>query len=193
MPLTWPHLESLLGASAASLYGGEAISQLEHALQSAECAELAGASAALITAALLHDVGHLVAGQGDHDLAMGVDDRHEQIGVAALKDLFADDVLAPIALHVSAKRYLCATEPGYAAALSDASALSLALQGGPMDAGEVRRFAANPHAVAAVALRRWDDEAKIVGKLTPPLAHYLALARQVVRPDSSRTARSVSA
>ncbi|AOY02103.1 phosphonate degradation HD-domain oxygenase [Jeongeupia sp. USM3] len=181
MTLDWMALEELLAGAGASRYGGEAISQLEHALQSAECAERDGASASLITAALLHDVGHLVAGQDDDDLAKGIDDRHEQTGIAALRKLFGEDVLAPIALHVSAKRYLCAAEPGYLAGLSDASRLSLALQGGVMGAAEAGRFARNPHAVAAVALRRWDDEAKVVGKTTPGLAHYLAIARRAAR------------
>ncbi|WP_035056785.1 phosphonate degradation HD-domain oxygenase [Andreprevotia chitinilytica] len=181
MSLSWQQLETLLADSAASLYGGEAVSQLEHALQSAECAERDGANPALITAALLHDVGHLVAGQGDTDLANGIDDRHEQIGVASLKELFGDAVLAPIALHVSAKRYLCVIEPGYHAALSESSRQSLALQGGLMSADETRRFAANPHAYAAVALRRWDDEAKVIGKVTPPLSHYLQIAAAVAR------------
>ncbi|WP_432719979.1 HD domain-containing protein [Jeongeupia wiesaeckerbachi] len=178
MILDWSGLESLLRDAGHSLYGGEAISQLEHALQSAECAERDGAPAALITAALLHDVGHLVAGQGDDDLADGIDDRHEQTGVAALRELFGDDVLAPIALHVTAKRYLCGVEPGYLADLSEASRLSLALQGGVMAEPEAERFGRNPHAVAAIALRRWDDEAKVVGKTTPGLDHYLTIARR---------------
>ena len=38
---------------------GEGVSQLEHALQCAACAERDGASAALIAATLLHDIGHL--------------------------------------------------------------------------------------------------------------------------------------
>ncbi|MBM3115403.1 phosphonate degradation HD-domain oxygenase [Jeongeupia naejangsanensis] len=181
MILDWAGLESLLCNAGHSLYGGEAISQLEHALQSAECAERDGASAALTTAALLHDLGHLVSGQADDDLANGIDDRHEQIGIAALRGLFGDDVLAPIALHVAAKRYLCAVEPTYLAELSPASCLSLALQGGVMTTAEAERFDRNPHAAAAIALRRWDDEAKVVGKTTPTLGHYLAIARGAAR------------
>ncbi|BCL74904.1 phosphohydrolase [Jeongeupia sp. HS-3] len=181
MVLDWSGLEKLLQYGAVSLYGGEAVNQLEHALQSAECAERDGASNALITAALLHDVGHLLAGQGDDDVANGIDDQHEQLGVAALKTLFADDVLAPIALHVSAKRYLCAVDPGYFEALSAASRASLVLQGDVMNEVEVERFSRNPHAAAAVALRRWDDEAKVVGKPTPTLTHYLGIAQRVQR------------
>jgi len=178
MILNWQELEHCL-AGADARYGGEAITQLAHALQSAECAERDGANDALIVAALLHDLGHLLAKQGDHDVVQGIDDRHEALAVTALKPLFGEDVLAPIALHVAAKRYLCAVEPGYHAALSPASQASLQLQGGAMADTEVARFAASRHAEAALRLRRWDDEAKVVGKMTPSLSHYLAIAYRV--------------
>ena len=71
-----------------------------------------------------------------------------------------------------AKRYLCAMEPAYLAALSPASALSLGLQGGPCTPDEVAAFERNPFADEAVRLRRWDDVGKIEGLDTPPLAHY---------------------
>ena len=38
-----------------------------------------------------------------------------------------------------------------------------------------------PHAPDAVRLRRWDDLAKVAGKLTPGLAHYLSFAASVAR------------
>ena len=84
-----------------------------------------------------------------------------------------------VILHVAAKRYLCAVQPGYADSLSTASQLSLALQGGPMTDSEARRFAQRSHADQALALRRYDDLAKVVDLPTPPLAHYLAIAAQV--------------
>lgn len=177
-------LAILLAGAGREQYGGEAVTQLEHALQSALSAERDGAPAALVTAALLHDVGHLVAGQGDADLAAGLDDHHEAVAVHALGGLFGDEVLRPIALHVAAKRYLCAVEPDYRTGLSAASALSLALQGGPMSVAEAARFARHPHAPAALALRRHDDRAKVVGLPTPPLAHYLAIAATVQKAQS---------
>lgn len=191
MPRRWsflvnyPHLShldalaSLLAGMGEQLYGGEAISQLAHALQSGLAAEQDNASPALITAAFLHDIGHVLAEQGHDDLANGVNDHHEAIAVQALSALFDDDVLQPIALHVAAKRYLCAVQPGYADSLSTASQLSLALQGGPMTDSEARRFALRSHADQALALRRYDDLAKVVDLPTPPLAHYLAIAAQV--------------
>ena len=165
-------------------YGGEAVSQREHALQAAHFARQAGASPALVTAALLHDVGHLL-----HDLPAdaperGVDDRHETLAGRWLARAFGPDVVEPVRLHVDAKRYLCTTEPEYLGQLSEPSLVSLRLQGGPMTADEAERFAALPHAAAAVALRRWDDAAKVPDLDVPGLEHYIdciaaALAQRV--------------
>ena len=120
------------------------MSQAEHALQAAELAEREGAPDALVVAALLHDVGHLLDGQ-DEDLAdRGVDGRHEEAGCAWLAAHFGPEVIEPIRLHVAAKRYLCAVDPAYLDGLSPASRLSLSLQGGPMDAEERARFESNP-------------------------------------------------
>ena len=44
---------------------GEGVSQLDHALQTAHHARLDDASPALITATLLHDVGHLLQRLGE--------------------------------------------------------------------------------------------------------------------------------
>lgn len=153
-------------------YYGESVSQTEHALQAAHAAEEEKASAALIVAALLHDIGHLLHG-GPEDLAdHGVDDRHEVVGRAWLARHFGPEVTEPVRLHVPAKRYLCRVDPAYQAKLSPASVVSLQLQGGAMSAEEAREFEANPFAADAVRLRRWDDLAKIVGLEVPGLEHY---------------------
>lgn len=158
----------------------EEVSQLEHALQVAALARRDGAADALVAAALLHDVGHLLelAGRRGPD---DVDRRHEVTGVAHLAGLFGPEVTDPIAQHVEAKRYLCATDEGYAERLSPGSVASLARQGGPFDAVAAAAFAARPGAGAAVALRRWDDAGKVVGLDVGVLADHrpllLALAR----------------
>jgi len=153
-------------------YFGEAVSQKEHALQSAYAAEQEGASDALIVAALLHDVGHLLHG-GPEDMAdHGIDDRHEVVGRAWLARHFGPEVSEPVRLHVDAKRYLCAVDKSYEAKLSPASVLSLKLQGGPMSPEEVAEFEKNPFAQDAVRLRHWDDIAKIVGLEVPELEHH---------------------
>ena len=139
---------------------GERVTQLDHALQSATLAGLDGASDPLVAAALLHDYGHLIEDRGHMAEREGLDGEHEALGALALSAWFGEAVTRPIALHVAAKRYLCATEPGYLAALSLASKLSLDLQGGPMTATEAEAYAALPFAADAVRLRRCDDGGK---------------------------------
>lgn len=147
-------IETLYATRGKEAYG-EDVSQLEHALQCAALAEAAGAAPSLIVAALLHDVGHLLA---EPDAAR--DDRHEILGAQSLKGLFDERVRAPIGLHVSAKRWLCLREKGYLESLSVASRSSLILQGGAFSPAEADRFEQHPSWRDAVALRRWDDLAK---------------------------------
>jgi phosphonate degradation associated HDIG domain protein len=153
-------------------YLGESVSQTEHALQAAWAAQKAGAAAALIAAALLHDVGHLLHDLPEDCAQAGIDDAHEERGARWLATYFGPAVVEPIRLHVGAKRFLCATEAGYFDQLSEASRVSLRLQGGPLTPAEVAAFRQNPHAGAAVALRRWDEEAKVPGLNTPALEHF---------------------
>lgn len=164
-----------------SLAYGEAVDQLAHALQAARLAEQGGEGPALITAALLHDIGHLLHEDAAAALAVGDDDAHEALGVHYLAKWFGREVLAPIALHVEAKRYLAATEPGYLAQLSPVSLRTLAIQRGPMQPAEVAAFRSNPHAAAAIRLRRLDEAAKVAGMPTPDLRHYLAIAASCLR------------
>jgi len=171
----------LFATKGHAAYVGEPVSQLEHALQTAYHAEKSGAGDALVAAALLHDIGHLLHKLPEDAADHGIDTRHEQIGQAWLARHCAADVTEPVRLHVAAKRYLCATDPAYLAQLSPASVQSLGLQGGPFTADEVRRFEENPHYQAAVALRRWDDLAKVPGLEVPPLAHYRPLLTRVLQ------------
>jgi phosphonate degradation associated HDIG domain protein len=162
-------------------YGGERVTQLAHALQCAAAAEAAGAPAPLIVAALLHDVGHLVHELGPRPAERGIDDRHEERGAEWLARRFGPDVTEPVRLHVGAKRYLCAVEPGYFQGLSPASVRSLALQGGPFDAEGAAAFIGGPHAEEAARLRRWDEAAKVAGLATPELAHFADALRACLR------------
>jgi [1-hydroxy-2-(trimethylamino)ethyl]phosphonate dioxygenase len=158
---------------------GEDVTQLEHALQCAHLAAAEGASDSLIAAALLHDYGHFFEGRGHAAEIDGVDAHHEAHGAALLRRWFGPQVTTPIALHVAAKRYLCAVEPGYEAALSEASRLSLKLQGGRFTPEQAQTFASAPFAGDAARLRRWDDAGKVVGALIPPLHAYADLLARV--------------
>ncbi|MGP1256621.1 MAG: phosphonate degradation HD-domain oxygenase [Kiloniellales bacterium] len=162
---------------------GEDVSQRQHALQSALQAERAGATSALITAALFHDVGHLLHRDAAAAFEAGVDDRHETLGAKALAKLFGPGVAEPVALHVTAKRYLCHIDPDYWDGLSAASKATLELQGGPMTEVEAAAFLARPFAEDAVRLRRWDDAAKLADQPTPDLAYYRRIAESCLRKD----------
>jgi phosphonate degradation associated HDIG domain protein len=165
-------LLTLLHQAGVRQYGQERVSQLAHALQCAALAEQAEASPALIIACLLHDIGHLVDG-GDAELArQGIDAHHEARGAHVLKRYFGPAVTDPVRLHVDAKRYLCAVDDGYYATLSPASVRSLAVQGGVLTPEQAAAFLRQPYAEDAVALRRWDEQAKDPQARPPDLEHF---------------------
>ncbi len=181
MGLSLGDIEKLFRDHAHIQYGGENVSQLEHALQAAQLAEGENAGGDLVTAALLHDLGHLLNLQGDTPTARGIDDQHQYYVIPFLRPLFAPALIEAIRLHVDAKRALCALEPEYYEALSEDSRRSLTLQGGIFSRAQVDAFMAKPFAADAVRVRRWDDRAKVPGLPTPPLSHYLAIAAGCAR------------
>ncbi len=174
-------LSTLLMQKGEGMYGLAHVRQIQHALQAAWLAERDGQPASLITAALLHDVGHMVHDLGENPAADGIDDRHEDVGARYLTTMFGPEVTEPIRLHVAAKRYLCGAEADYFAKLSPDSVRSLELQGGPMTADELVAFRALAHADAAVRLRRYDEGAKVRDLQTPPLAHFLPYVATCLR------------
>lgn len=157
----------LFAARGSTAYFGEAVTQSEHALQTAQLARSDGAPPALVVAALLHDVGHLLHTAGEDVAERGIDTRHERIGARWLLPRFGAHVSEPVRLHVAAKRYLCGVDAGYRGRLSPASVQSLELQGGVMRLGEARQFERQDHWCEAVRLRLWDEEAKVPGLQTP--------------------------
>ena len=152
-------------------YRGQVMSQLDHALQTADLARASGARPEMIAAALLHDVGYLVTGVGDGS-DRGGSGGHEEAALPMLSRLFGPAVLEPIRLHVAAKRYLCATVGGYWKTLSDASRRSLVLQGGPYAFTDAAAFISQPYAPEAVILRRWDDCSKDATRAAPSIDHF---------------------
>ena len=160
-------LGELFAGPGARDYLGEPVSIGEHMRQAGALAQAAGAPAALVAAALLHDVGHL--------LPAGPQDRHGEAGAGWLSQWFGPEVTESVRLHVAAKRYLCAVDPGYFGLLSDESVRTLSLQGGPMTAAEAAQFSAVRYCGDAVAVRRWDDQAKDPATAPPPFAHFAPL------------------
>ena len=178
MALTLQDIEQLFEARGGEQYSGEPVTQLQHALQAAALGEVEGASDALVTAALLHDLGHLLHDLGETPSMRGVDDVHQYRALPFLRGLFDDAVLNAIKLHVDAKRYLCATHAGYHDDLSADSKRSLLLQGGIFSAGEAAQFITQAGAQDAVRVRLWDDLAKDADMITPPLSHFMKRARR---------------
>jgi phosphonate degradation associated HDIG domain protein len=182
--LSLPVIELLFARHGANQYSGEPVTQLEHALQTAHLAEQSDADDALVTACLLHDLGHLLNEQGDTPSLRGIDDTHQYYALPFLRGLLPGAVLEPIKLHVDAKRYLCCVNTGYFGRLSDDSKRSLALQGGVFTEVQAATFLSQSGAREAVLLRQWDDLAKQDGLATPSLAHFLARAARCVRVDA---------
>lgn len=174
-------IATLFAHSGHDAYFGEPVTQLEHALQSAQLAEQAGADRETVVAAFLHDIGHLLPPEASHGYMDGygtVD--HEQLGADYLRGLgFSEKIAQLIENHVNAKRYLVSKQPEYLANLSEASLKTLAFQGGPMNTDEAVAFEAHPHFNEILLMRRWDEQAKIPGLATPDMHHYLSLANTI--------------
>jgi len=166
-------LREMFRKRGGSQYGGEAVTQEEHALQAALLAEQAGAAPPLVAAALLHDVGHLLHDLPEDAPDHGVDDAHEDLAAHWLQGWLPPETVEPVRLHVAAKRYLCATDANYFSRLSPPSILSLKLQGGPMSAEEICDFRSSPFFRDALRLRAWDEAAKIPALPTPTVDHFL--------------------
>ncbi len=170
-------ITTLFATSGHDAYFGEPVTQLEHALQSAQLAEEAGADRETVIAAFLHDIGHLLPPEASHGYMDGygtID--HEQLGADYLRTYgFSEKIAQLIENHVNAKRYLVAKQPDYLANLSEASLKTLEFQGGPMSPNEATAFEAHPYFHEILYMRRWDEQAKIPGLPTPDMTHYLSL------------------
>ncbi len=168
-------ITELFTRRGATAYFGEPVSMTQHSLQAAYFAQADAAPPALVIAALLHDVGHLIEEVPDDLEDWKIDARHEEVGGRWLASRFPLSVSEPVRLHVPAKRYLCATDGAYFAKLSSASVVTLKLQGGPMSPAETVRFESEPFHHEAVRVRRWDDAGKVAGLATPGLGDYRVL------------------
>ena len=142
-----------------SLYIGEKITISEHMIQTAMIAENAKSSNNLICSCLLHDYGHFILEDPDELVKKNQDGKHEDIGYEYLKKFFKKDVVEPIKYHVKAKRYL-ARKKKYFNSLSDASKISLKLQGGVLKNDESKEFEKNSFFKSSIKLRMFDESAK---------------------------------
>ncbi|MCC7481122.1 MAG: HD domain-containing protein [Hyphomicrobiales bacterium] len=161
-------------------YLGEPVTMAEHMLQGAQFAENAGEPEIIIVAALLHDIGHFTSEFGSFTMDDVEDRHHEEAGAAVLERVCPTLVTDCVRYHVAAKRYLCAARPEYFKRLSEASVLSLKLQGGPMSPAEVAAFEKNPNVKEIVKVRHYDDAGKRTDMKTQTFSYYAPMVQRVV-------------
>ena len=143
---------------------GEGMDVLSHSVQSAEIAEKLGLDDELVMSAFLHDIGHIYPLANDEHVEMmdlfGAR-HHEHIAKIFLGSYsLPERLIEPIAMHVDAKRYLCAADHDYINDLSEASRATLMFQGGPMNEQEKSAFEQNEFFNEAIEIRKIDDAAK---------------------------------
>lgn len=165
----------LLSHHGDSQYGGEPVTQGEHALQAAHLALENKEKDSVVVACLLHDIGHLLHNLPNDAPEQGIDDLHESLGFDYVNQYFNQSVAEPVLLHVDAKRYLCKREPGYFDILSEPSVISLQLQGGIMSEQDCIEFERNSFYQEAIILRRYDDMAKVPDMKVNPIEYYRQL------------------
>ena len=142
-----------------SLYIGEKITISEHMIQSAMLAEKSKSNDDLICSCLLHDYGHFIIDDPDELVKNDKDGYHESMGYEYLKSFFKKEIVEPIKYHVLAKRYL-ARNKKYYNLLSNASKISLKLQGGMLNKKQCKEFEKKDYFKNAIKLRKFDELAK---------------------------------
>ena len=142
-----------------SLYIGEKVTMSEHMIQTAMLAEKAKCNDDLICSCLLHDYGHFILETPDELVKENLDGKHEDIGYEYLKNIFKKEIIEPIKYHVQAKRYLARDEK-YFNLLSEASKISLKLQGGVLNDKESAKFEVQDYFKSTILLRKFDEAAK---------------------------------
>lgn len=179
-------LDHLRDLGATTSVEDPGLTELDHGLQ----------TAALLAHSDPDDLELQVAGLV-HDLAHPWDEagqpRHAELGAVAVEDVLGTRVADLIRGHVPAKRYLVATRPEYAALLSPDSVMTLAAQGGPMDADEIAEFERHPDWRAMVSLRIADDGAKVPGAQVPRLVAWESVVRDVAETIAETIAAERSA
>ena len=157
-----------------SLYIGEKVTMTEHMIQSAMLAEKNNCSSSLICASLLHDYGHFILDDPDKLVNQKEDGKHEDVAYRYLKKYFKKNVVEPIRIHVKAKRYLARNQKYYRI-LSQASKVSLHLQGGVMNEEESEKFEKEKFFDDAIKLRKFDEAAKKTGVKMKDINNYKSL------------------
>jgi len=161
------NIAGLLVKRGATHWGDEPVSALDHALQCAARARAARAVDEVVLAALLHDVGHLLSDAEETPFS-----HHGLWAARFLRPFVPPRVAWLVEHHVLAKRYLCTVDRAYAESLSLGSTRSWIRQGGALDRETQQELEGQPWLADALAVRRWDEEAKEPGAIVPALSAY---------------------
>jgi phosphonate degradation associated HDIG domain protein len=172
-------IKELFESASAEEYLGENITLVEHMIQCAENAQADGAQDWLIVAALLHDIGHLLIPDAASAQDSGIDMHHDDVGAEWISKRFPNNIVQAVRLHVDAKKYLVATDPDYFNHLSEASQITLDIQGGVFSEAEATEFIQQQYAHEAVLLRKWDDAGKVRGAAKTDISYYEELINEV--------------
>ena len=159
-----------------SLYIGEKITMSEHMIQSAMLAEKAKCNDNLVCSCLLHDYGHFIIEDPDSLVKKNKDGEHESIGYEYLKKFFNKEIVEPIKYHVLAKRYL-ARNKKYFSFLSEASKISLKLQGGALNEKESKEFKKKKYFKNSILVRKFDEAAKKTNIKIKSIDNYKSLLK----------------
>ena len=163
-----------------SLYIGEKVTIAEHMIQSAMVAEKSKSKNNLICSSLLHDYGHFILDDPEKLVKEDKDGKHEDIGYEYLKKFFKREVVEPIKYHVLAKRYL-ARDKKYYNRLSEASIVSLKLQGGLLSNKDAKSFEKEEFFKDSIRLRKFDEAAKKIGIKIKDIIEYKDLLKSSLK------------
>ena len=143
----------LFRSRGSSQYGFEAVTQLEHALQSATLGWQQHATSELISAALLHDIGDDLAPMNHSDFA-----------AAILKPYVRDEVHWVVSHHGLFQMAYCAHHLG-------------------KNPSARERYRGHPYYDSCVRFcERWDQPSFDPDYPTPPLEHFAPKVRAVISP-----------
>ena len=159
-----------------SLYIGEKLTMSEHMIQSAMLAEKAKCNNNLVCSCLLHDYGHFIIEDPDYLVKNNKDGEHESLGYEYLKKFFNKEIVEPIKYHVLAKRYL-ARDNKYFNLLSEASKMSLKLQGGVLNDKESKKFIKKKYFKNSILVRKFDEAAKKTNIKMKSIDNYKSLLK----------------
>ena len=160
-------------------YIGEDVSQIEHMVQAAMLAEEDNQSVEVVLAALFHDIGHFLQLDGEKLGNYGIKN-HEKIGSKFLRDHgFKSPIPELVENHVKVKRYRVYKNPKYLDNLSEASKITLKMQGGPMNLKEAKEFENSKYFELSLKIRDYDDLAKVVGKKVKSLDYFRKLSSKL--------------